>query len=119
MSASTGLEGSCYAKPVLGRVGSVMALFDAPQPLPVAPTPPALQSFAMATHAEEAVVTNDYTLIGHGRCLDGAQQSYEYWYLDGLTYENGDRSTCACEACRGVCDQHEGCVGYEFFCCPA
>uniref|UniRef100_A0A7S2QHS5 Uncharacterized protein n=1 Tax=Zooxanthella nutricula TaxID=1333877 RepID=A0A7S2QHS5_9DINO len=71
----------------------------------------------------EVVVANDYTLVGHGQCLDGALQPYESWWApdyegSGLTYVNGDPSTCACKACREVCDQHEGCVGYDFYCCP-
>jgi len=72
---------------------------------------------------QDVVAANDYTLVGHGNCLDGSQQSYESWFSpvydgSGLAYVNGDRSTCACRACREVCDQHEGCVGYEFYCCP-
>jgi len=123
MNANTGPDGSCYAKHAVAagalQTSKKVSAPAAVQQLAAVQLPP-----PHAAARREFVVTSDYTLIGHGRCLDGAQQSYEYWYLpageaSGLLYVNGDPSTCACKACQDVCDQHMGCVGYEFFCCPA
>lgn len=62
-----------------------------------------------------------YSFVGHGHCLDGAHASYEFWYISvaaDLVYTRGDRSTCVCRECQEVCSRYDGCVGYDFYCCP-
>jgi len=69
-----------------------------------------------------------YTLSGHGFCLDSKDKEYESFEVsDGyddprasfhFTPNNADKE-CSCKLCEKACLETDGCIGYEFFCCPS
>lgn len=76
--------------------------------------------FLKSTSGKE-VAAAQYVLIGYGTCVDAHGQQYESWTADqpDWLYFTGNASTCICQGCAAVCDQHAACVGYEFYCCPS
>jgi len=69
-----------------------------------------------------------FTLSGHGFCLDSKDKKYEsFEVINGyddprasfhFTPNNADKE-CNCALCEKTCRETDGCIGYEFYCCPS
>jgi len=82
---------------------------------------PLLQNGSTTQYAPNLFDSYDtaYKFFGHGFCLDGASQRYNYWWASSIGYypEGGDLSACSCPECREICSQYASCVGYDLYCC--
>ena len=64
-----------------------------------------------------------YELVGNGYCQDDNKEFYEGWYavgwnLGALLFDDDEPSGCSCEECETLCNEHQRCVGYQYYCCP-
>merc|ERR1711967_162810 len=63
---------------------------------------------------------SSYEKVGDGYCKDDAGEYYEGWYAVGWNLgklvHNGD-GVCSCQECEDLCNEHQRCVGCQYYCC--